>query len=171
MFVFSTHVFAQQQTTFSLNYMDAVSVDEPVTGDNDEDFPLVNEYKNMPLAEWDMNWWNALEQEISLEDASYRSLSGAQLQNTIFFLANHGERVDLSSSAHTLLDTYLYNKSEEKRIMALAALTLIGDKETLETAEYMLYRQNSERVKNFSIAALTAYKVNQTGAQLMMADK
>ena len=171
MVVFSVNAFAQQNTSFSLNQFGVVSVDEPVASDNDEDFPLVSEYKNMPLMDWDMNWWDSLEREISLENESYRSLSGAQLQNAIFFLANHGERVDLTSSASTLLDVYLYNKHEAKRIMALAALIHIGDKESLETAEYMLYRQQSERVKDFSIAALTAYKANYTGTQLMMADK
>ena len=170
MFAFTTSSTAQQTTHFALNQADVIATSNQLT-DDEENYPRVNEYRDMPLMEWDANWWMNLEQEISLENESYKHLSGESLQNAIFFLANHNERINLASSAPVLLDVYLYNKSEEKRIMALAALTLIGDKESLEAAERMLYRQRSERVMNFSIAALTAYKTNQMSVQLAMDNK
>ena len=120
----------------------------------------------MPLMAWDANWWAELEQEISLTDESYRSLSGQSLQNAMFFLYNHSNRIDLTSSAPVLLDVYLYNKSEEMRIMALAALVMIGDAQSLETAEQLLYRQRSERVQNFSVLALTQYKTGEVSRAL-----
>lgn len=171
LFVLAMNASAQQQSTFSLNQLDLNAFEEPALDNNDEDFPRVNEYKTMPLMAWDTNWWASLEQEISLEDESYRSLSGQSIQNAIFFLANHGDRINMTPSAPVLLDVYLYNKSEAMRIMALAALIHIGDQETLETAEQMLYRQQSERVQKFSIAALTDYKTQQFSKELAMNNK
>ena len=171
MLLLVVNVSAQQTTAYAHSAFDLVTVDKPVMGDAEEDFPRVSEYVDMPFADWNTNWWMSLEQEISLEEQSYRSLSGEALQNAIFFLANHGERVDLTSSAPVLLDVYLFNKSEEKRIMALAALTLINDQASLDTAERLLYRQRSERVKDFSIAALTAHKAGQMTVKLASVDK
>ena len=65
--------------------------------------------------------------------------------------------VDLNSSVPTLLDIYFYNKSEEKRIMALAALIEIGDRDSLEEVRFNLYKQRTERVRDFSVLALNTY--------------
>lgn len=154
-FTFSSSAFAQQ-TSFSFNQMNMATADLGATAET----PHVEAYVANPFEDRDNVWWNSLESELSIADQSYRKVSVESMQNLIFFLANHGDKVNLDSSIPTLLDVYNYHKSEDMRIMAVAALVEIGEAESLETVEYKLYKQRDAKVRDYTIAALQDYKNN-----------
>ena len=109
------------------------------------------------LIERDAQWWGDLERELSIAGENYKKVTSQDIRHILHFEVNYDEKVDLKSSASTLLDVYLYHKSEPMRIMAMAALVEIGDKKTIKQAHKMLYRQQSERVVDYSILALQAF--------------
>ncbi len=158
-FAFVYTASAQQNAQLAIESITdpALSAALMMNNEDEEPFPSVELYMMTPSEARNAAWWGELQREISLENQVYRAVSPEALQHTIFFEVNYGEYVDLNASVPTLLDVYLYHKSEEMRIMALAAILEIGDEAAIQKAHDMLYRQISERVLNYSITALQAY--------------
>ena len=152
-FLLSLNASAQPAASFSL---DRVAIHENVQTANAA-APHVAAYIADPFETRDASWWNELNEEISLEGQSYKSVSVEALQNAIFFQSNHPDRIDLTASLPTLLDVYFYHKSAGMRIMAMTSLCEIGDAESLQTVEKKLYKQ-PQRVRDFASAALTEYR-------------
>ncbi len=62
-----------------------------------------------------------------------------------------------SSAQPSLLDIYSFHKTEGMRIMAVVALVESGDAERVKTVENKLYKQRTEKVRDYVIAALKDY--------------
>lgn len=149
----STSMFSDVPATF-----DATTFDATVwLTDEDEIFPAVNNYVLTPVAERDADWWGEVEREVSIADKGYKSVTAQEIRHILHFEVNYEGKVDLTSSATTLLDVHLFHKSEPMRMMALAALIEIGDENAINQAHEMLYRQRAPRVVDYAILALQSY--------------
>ena len=153
-FIFNPSAFAQQ-SLLSIDQF-SIAVLEPGAAET----PFIAAYIADPFEVRDDAWWSALNNELSIADQLYKHVSVDAMQNLIFFQKNHSAKVNQDDSVPTLLEIYNYHKSEEMRIMAVAALVGIGDIESLKTMEKLLYKQRTERVREYTIAALQDYKNN-----------
>ncbi len=155
-FAFVGTASAQQQAIRTLDETATLRA-AAYSAETDREYPVVRAFLLDPDAERTPAWWAALEEDISLEGISYRKVPVEAMQNVIFFQVNHREEVDLTPSVPTLLDVYFYHRVEGMRIMAMAALYEIGNAESLSLVKRNLYKQRTERVRDFSISALQVY--------------
>ena len=155
-FAFTYTSNAQQSTSMLTDASPILDVTEFMDND-DELFPAVNNYLITPATERDASWWGEVESQISIADVNYKKVTAQHIRHILHFEVNYDDQVNLNSSASTLLDVYMFHKSEPMRIMAMAALVEIGDVDTIKQAHEMLYRQRSERVVDYSILALQAF--------------
>ena len=120
--------------------------------------PYVNQYISNGTDQYSAPWWDALASELvlALETADETSEPSA-LQNIIFFAEMHGKRINLKPAVPMLLDIYRDDPSEGTRIMALAALSAIGNHSAMNELREGVYRESSPRVKKLTVAALTEY--------------
>ena len=124
--------------------------------------PDADPYVNQYIAAKDMarsaQWWEALEKELILAVAQPAGeVSEVALQNIIFFADVHSGRIDLDEAVPFLLEVYRDHENEGTRVMALAALHAIGDREAMSDLRTRVAREASPRVKRLTIAALSEF--------------
>ena len=117
--------------------------------------PLVNQYVADSYTQRSTTWWDALGRQLELQlDQPYSEVNSVTLQNIVFFATHHRDKVKLDDAAPRLLEIYLHHEQEEYRVMALAALHAIGERETMRKLTQVYEDQPSERLRRITLAAL-----------------
>jgi hypothetical protein len=122
------------------------------------------ELTSSDLSNKDRTWWQALEREklalLATPDRAARMLA---LQSIIFLSTHYPEQADFDRVLVELYDTYRFDRSEDKQIMALTALHAIGDEQVMrQLAQHVRWERN-ERLRRLTMAALVDYFGTEQG--------
>lgn len=120
---------------------------------------LSDQYVVHPLADRDQQWWETIEEDIHFqEDATVEEITEAQIRDIIFFANLHGDKLDFSASVPLLLDVYAQHPDESYRLLAVAALHKIGDRQGMKKLGKLVKAEKSERVRHVTYSALNDLK-------------
>lgn len=117
--------------------------------------PLADQYVADAYAERSPAWWDTLSRQLVVAlDRPMLRIDQKALQNVIFFATNHPDKVELEGATQSLLWIYRAHPEDSHRLMALAALHAIGDREAMYRVYQLVERETSERVRRITAAAL-----------------
>lgn len=116
--------------------------------------PLVNAYIADYAQERPAWWWRALGQQLVLGvERPVEQVPGAALQNIIFFATNHRDKIDFRGVVQPLIRIYESDAPASYRIMAVAALHAIGDRQVIRLLAKRARKETSARVRKITLAA------------------
>ncbi len=108
-------------------------------------------------------WWKALRKEHTrLLGSSDAKLKQRALQNIIYFAHTYPD-VDFTRTVPKLYKIYRYDENEGHRIMALAALGNIGNRNVMERLREDVSYETSERIRRQTLYVLAHFYKNQGG--------
>jgi hypothetical protein len=94
---------------------------------------------------------NQMRFDLASRDASERALG---LQSAIHLAIFHAEQVNCHRAVPELLDVYLFERDDALRIMSVAALDAIGNREAIATLAERVGRERSPLVKHVTMHAV-----------------
>ena len=108
-------------------------------------------------------WWKDLHKAHKrLLGSSDAKLKERALQNIIYFAHTYPD-VDFTRTVPKLYKIYRYDENESYRIMALAALGNIGDRNVMERLREDVSYETSERIRRQTLYVLAHFYKNQGG--------
>ena len=125
--------------------------------------PLMGEIGLEDLPSTDLSgmsskWWKTLRKEHTrLLDSPDAKLKERALQNIIFFANTYPDHVDFRRAVSKLYKIYQRDDNEAYRILALAALGAIGDRNVMELLREDVSVEQSERVRKHTLYVLADY--------------
>ena len=110
-------------------------------------------------------WWkNVRKVHTRMLGSSDERVKQRALQNIVFFTKTYRDHVDFTRAVPKLFKIYQSDENEDHRIMALAALTSIGNRDVMKLLREEVSIEKSERVRRHTLLALADYYINR-GAQ------
>lgn len=120
--------------------------------------PLINQYVENNSVTHKATWWNLLGRQLSYSiDKPYSEISVGELQNIIFFAANHKEKVKLKDALPSLLEIVAHHEDPQYRLMAVAAIHAIGNRSAMLALKKAADLETSPQVKKVAYAAVNSY--------------
>jgi hypothetical protein len=108
--------------------------------------------------EMDAEWWSSLEQQLTESAASdVAAVRQEAIQHIIFFAENYDEFVNFDEAAYEIMGRFEISEDVEERLLALAALSAIGEKMTIERLSVVAGSEKSARVRGVAAAVLHAH--------------
>lgn len=108
-------------------------------------------------------WWKDLRKAHKrMLGSSDAKLKERALQNIIYFAHTYPD-VDFTRTVPKLYKIYRYDENESYRIMALAALGKIGDRNVMERLREDVSYETSERIRRQTLYVLAHFYKNQGG--------
>ena len=107
-------------------------------------------------------WWkNIRKTHTRLLGSSDEQVKQRAMQNIIFFAKTYRDHVDFTRVVPKLYKIYQSDENEEHRIMALAALGAIGNRNVMERLREEVTVEKSERVRRHTLLALADYYISR----------
>ena len=120
--------------------------------------PLINQYVENDKATSKASWWNLLGRQLTHSiDKPYDEVTDSELQNIIFFAANHKEKVKLNDAIPSLVVVLRNHQDDGIRLMAVAALEAIGTRGAMVELKKAADVESSPRIKRIAYAAVGDY--------------
>ena len=99
--------------------------------------------------------WKQLRAELITTLRSGRDAAWEDAAQQVIYLAfYYRDKIKLAHTSAPLLDSYILDRSEQHRIMALAALHAIGDHDAMAHLAQRVRLEGSPRVRRLTVAAL-----------------
>ncbi|MFT4603458.1 MAG: hypothetical protein ACI9W4_000172 [Rhodothermales bacterium] len=109
----------------------------------------------------DAEWWTSLEQQLTESAASEVAKVRQQaIQHIIFFAENYDEFVNFDEAAYEIMGRFEGSEDVSERLLALAALSAIGEKMTIERLSVVAASAKSARVRGVAAAVIYAYNAS-----------
>ncbi|MFT4604541.1 MAG: hypothetical protein ACI9W4_001273 [Rhodothermales bacterium] len=120
---------------------------------------LVAEYMRNDNSYLSLTWWNALSADLTLRtEGDAENIDPKTLQNIIYFASQASARLDLSRAVPGLIRVFRSHPDQAYRMMALAALSAIGDKRGLAEIRDSFEGEQSRTIRNMSVAVLREHR-------------
>ncbi|RMF54486.1 MAG: hypothetical protein D6746_14265 [Bacteroidetes bacterium] len=111
----------------------------------------------------DDRWWDNLEAQLTASlDAPVQAIRDQALQHIIFFSTYYPEKVDFGPASGQILGIYEHSQHEGRRTMALAALSAIGEDQSMELLRGLVRGAPDTRLRQLTRAALAHYYADST---------
>lgn len=115
---------------------------------------LVNQFLADRIDDRGDSWWNALGRHLTLMvDRPQDEVDEATLQNIIYFATLHGDKIKLDDAIPGLVELYRRHEDVGMRVLALAAVHAIGDRDAIDAAYSASQQDDSELVRRVAKAA------------------
>lgn len=122
-----------------------------------------------PVAEMNMyndrnaEWWNAVRREhlFSLTSSDNATRTAA-IQNVIHFACFYGDQIDLEPTTLILLAIYNGDPDRKNRLLALAALDLIGSEAAIHCLASGTARQSDPIIRRITCSVVNRYVEEHT---------
>lgn len=106
----------------------------------------------------DAAWWTALNDQLTESVASdVAQVRQEAMQHLVFFAENFDEFVNFDEAAYEIMGLFEASENIEERLLALAALSAIGEGITMERLSVVAASERSERVRNVAAAVIQAH--------------
>ena len=115
----------------------------------------VGEVSYLDFSEMGAAWWKDFSRACahtllaSDDEAQERAM-----RNVIFFATHYPGEADLRRTTPKLLRIYFYDRDEQRRLLALAALSAIGDDSAMLDVAQEVEHERSTRVRRLATAAV-----------------
>ncbi len=144
----------------SLDVGQPVAEAEPVIAVPDVEVITMADLADRDLSQMSADWWKeTVRQHKRLLNSREEQIRGQTLRNIIFFAQTY-PTADFRPTRGRLFRIYRNDRNEDHRIMALAALLVIGDARDLERLREHVADERSERVRRQTLLALADYYTN-----------
>ena len=111
------------------------------------------EFENLTKAEW--------KQMRNEQIAAVRSNDDAVWQDAavkiIFLSIYQSDKVDFDAASNPLMERYVFDRDENDRVLALAAMHAIGHRDTMARLSQRVRTEGSLRVRRLTVAAVQDY--------------
>ncbi len=115
---------------------------------------LVAEYMENDNSYRSLTWWKALSADLTLRtEGEVDHIAPETLQNIIYFASQLSPKVDLGGAVPGLVRVFCSHPDQAYRMMALAALSAIGDRTGLAEISESYETEQSSRIRKMSLAA------------------
>ena len=129
----------------------------------DEEVVSLEDLTSRDLSGMSSAWWKDLKKAHKrLLGSSDAKLKERALQNIIYFAHTYPD-VDFTRTVPKLYKIYRYDENEGYRIMALAALGTIGNRNVMERLREDVSYETSERIRRQTLYVLAHFYKNQGG--------
>ncbi|NNE70344.1 MAG: hypothetical protein HKN29_08260 [Rhodothermales bacterium] len=109
----------------------------------------------------DQAWWTTLSNQLTESVASdVDQVRQEAMQHIVFFAENYDEFVNFDEAAYEIMGRFEASENVEERLLALAALSAIGEDITMERLSVVAMDLRSERVRNVAAAVILAYSTS-----------
>ncbi len=106
----------------------------------------------------DAEWWSSLEQQLTESAASdVAKVRQGAIQHIIFFAENYDEFVNFDEAAYEIMGLFEMSEDVDERLLALAALSAIGENMTMERLSVVAASERSARVRGVAAAVIHAH--------------
>lgn len=120
---------------------------------------LVAEYVENGSAYNSPTWWKALSADLTLRtEGEPEAITVETLQNIIYFASQASPRVELAGAVPGLVRVFRAHPEHAYRMMALAALSAIGDRRGLAEIRDSYEAERSATIRNMSLAVLRGHR-------------
>jgi hypothetical protein len=120
---------------------------------------LVAEYVQNDNTYRSLTWWKALSADLVLRtEAEADVVTPETLQNIIYFASQAPPNLDLTGAVPGLVRVFRSHPQQAYRMMALAALSAIGDPRGLEEIRDSYQTERPGTIRNMSLAVLREHR-------------
>ena len=103
----------------------------------------------------DAEWWTNLELQLTESAASdVAKVRQDAIQHIIFFAENYDEFVNFEEAAFEIMGRFEESQDVQERLLALAALSAIGESMTIERLSVVAASEKSARVRGVAAAVI-----------------
>ena len=111
------------------------------------------DFENLTKAEWKQLRKDQIEAVRSKDDAVWQEAA----VNIMFLTIYPGEKVDFHPASNPLMERYVFDRDENDRVLALAAMHAIGHRDTMARLSQRVRTEGSPRVRRLTVAAVLDY--------------
>jgi len=109
--------------------------------------------ENMSKRDWKRLRSERLESIRSQDDAAWC----AAAMDIIYLNLHYGDKINFQRASLPLMDRYIFESDENRRILALAAMHAIGHRDTMARLSQRVRLEGSDRVRRLTVAAVRDY--------------